>query len=69
MNETSAKGFETLSLWVSGVLGKEGLLLARCEDSLGVQVLVQIDLSDGRLPNRSVMDLLAEIIAVFVGHV
>lgn len=69
MNETSANGFETLSLWVSDVLGKEGLLLALCEDSLGIQVLVQIDLSDGRLPTRTAMDLLVEVIAVFVRHV
>jgi len=66
--ETSANGFETLSLWVSDELVKEGLYCLRCEDSLGAQVLVQVDFSKRYSPRRLVVELLLEADAILLRH-
>jgi hypothetical protein len=40
----------------------------RCEDSLGAQVLVQVDLSKRCLPDRAIVELLLDADAILVRH-
>jgi hypothetical protein len=49
-------------------LGMEVFCL-RYGDSLGGQVLVHVDRSNRGLPDRTIVDLLLKVVAIFVRHV